>query len=200
MRCVTWTRDSNGLFDYESKNIAKKNIKTQTGGKIIRMGDEIQLVSKSYKADPSEKEDDVDTNMIILERNHQTPGWFRIRKDFISQVHHDDDEKNQEMYIVVRNTKSTANNQDYQVSKGDIIKLGRIKFKVKSFFGFKKRQLTQDSPQKKGTEMANIDLESDEEGEDEPSEVNEGLLNPNDTDHDVKSLLNVSIQQSSRSH
>ena len=28
MRCVTWTRDSNGLFDYESKNISKKNIKT----------------------------------------------------------------------------------------------------------------------------------------------------------------------------
>ena len=28
LRCVTWTRDSHGLFDYESKNIAKKNIKT----------------------------------------------------------------------------------------------------------------------------------------------------------------------------
>jgi hypothetical protein len=28
MRCVTWSRDSHGLFDYESKNIAKKNIKT----------------------------------------------------------------------------------------------------------------------------------------------------------------------------
>ena len=27
MRCVTWSRDSHGLFDYESKNIAKKNIK-----------------------------------------------------------------------------------------------------------------------------------------------------------------------------
>jgi len=41
MRCVTWTRDSHGLFDYESKNIAKKNIKTHTGGKIILVGDEI---------------------------------------------------------------------------------------------------------------------------------------------------------------
>jgi hypothetical protein len=51
MRCVTWTRDSNGLFDYESKSIAKKNIKTQTGGKLIRIGDEIQLVSKNYKLD-----------------------------------------------------------------------------------------------------------------------------------------------------
>ena len=48
LRCVTWTRDSHGLFDYESKNIAKKNIKTQTGGKIIRIKDDIQLVSRNY--------------------------------------------------------------------------------------------------------------------------------------------------------
>ena len=41
MRCVTWTRDSNGLFDYESKNISKKNIKTQTGGRVIRVGEEV---------------------------------------------------------------------------------------------------------------------------------------------------------------
>lgn len=47
MRCVTWTRDSNGLFDYESKNISKKNIKTQTGGRVIRIGEEVQLVAKS---------------------------------------------------------------------------------------------------------------------------------------------------------
>ena len=41
MRCVTWTRDSNGLFDYESKNIAKRNIKSITGGKLVRMGEEV---------------------------------------------------------------------------------------------------------------------------------------------------------------
>ena len=33
---------------------------------------------------------------------------------------------------MVRNTKSTANNQDYRLCKGDVIKLGRIKFKVKN--------------------------------------------------------------------
>ena len=45
MRCVTWSRDSHGLFDYESKNIAKKNIKTQTGGKILRVNDDVEFVS-----------------------------------------------------------------------------------------------------------------------------------------------------------
>ena len=41
MRCVTWTRDSNGLFDYESKNIAKKNIKSNTGGRLVRDEDDV---------------------------------------------------------------------------------------------------------------------------------------------------------------
>ena len=46
MRCVTWTRDSNGLFDYESKNIAKKNIKSITGGRLVRDNDEVQLIAR----------------------------------------------------------------------------------------------------------------------------------------------------------
>ena len=58
MRCVTWSRDSNGLFDYESKNYAKKNIKTQTGDKILRVNDDIEFVSirsQPEKVDPNAK-------------------------------------------------------------------------------------------------------------------------------------------------
>lgn len=50
MRCVTWTRDSNGLFDYESKNIAKKNIKSITGGRLVRDNDDVQLVARDNYA------------------------------------------------------------------------------------------------------------------------------------------------------
>ena len=44
MRCVTWSRDSHGLFDYESRYINKKNIKTATNGRIVRINDDIELV------------------------------------------------------------------------------------------------------------------------------------------------------------
>jgi len=37
------------------------------------------------------------------------------------------------MFVVVRNTKSAQNNLDYKLNKGDIIKLGRIKFNVKDY-------------------------------------------------------------------
>ena len=63
MRCVTWSRDSHGLFDYESKNIAKKNIKTQTGGKILRVHDDVEFVSIRTKP---EDVDQVAKPMIIV--------------------------------------------------------------------------------------------------------------------------------------
>ena len=44
MRCVTWSRDSHGLFDYESRYINKKNIKTAKNGRIIRIDNDVELV------------------------------------------------------------------------------------------------------------------------------------------------------------
>ena len=58
MRCVTWSRDSHGLFDYESRYICKKNIKTSSGGKIIRLNNDVEFISPNLSAediDPSAK-------------------------------------------------------------------------------------------------------------------------------------------------
>jgi hypothetical protein len=45
LRGVTWLRDSHGLFDYESKSINKKSLKTNCQGKIVRVNNEIELVT-----------------------------------------------------------------------------------------------------------------------------------------------------------
>lgn len=44
-------RDSHGLFDYESKSITKKNCKTQSSGKLLRIANDIEFVSLSKKAE-----------------------------------------------------------------------------------------------------------------------------------------------------
>ena len=51
MRCVTWSRDSHGLFDYESRYIQKKNIKTSSGGKIIRLNNDVEFISQNLCAE-----------------------------------------------------------------------------------------------------------------------------------------------------
>ena len=46
MRCVTWSKDSHGLFDYESRYINKKNIKSFHQGKIVRLdSNEVEFCS-----------------------------------------------------------------------------------------------------------------------------------------------------------
>jgi hypothetical protein len=41
VKTFTWSRDSHGLFDYESKTLAKKNMKSITDGLLFRRGNEI---------------------------------------------------------------------------------------------------------------------------------------------------------------
>lgn len=43
LRGVTWMRDSHGLFDYESRSINKKSLKTHTSGKIVRFNNDIDM-------------------------------------------------------------------------------------------------------------------------------------------------------------
>jgi hypothetical protein len=52
-RGVTWLRDSHGLFDYESRNIQKMNLKTQSCGKIVRNNDNIEFMK------PNNREEDL---------------------------------------------------------------------------------------------------------------------------------------------
>lgn len=69
--------------------------------------------------------------MVSLLKNPAKLGNFVIKNETYSDII--DDDLNQKMFIVVRNTKSTDNNHDYKINEGDVIKLGRIKLKVKFF-------------------------------------------------------------------
>lgn len=51
LRGVTWMRDSHGLFDYESRSINKKSLKTVNQGKIIRVNNDISFEALSKPED-----------------------------------------------------------------------------------------------------------------------------------------------------
>lgn len=48
-------RDSHGLFDYESRNIVKMSLKTQSQGQIIRNEDQIDFAKLDHVIDKNEK-------------------------------------------------------------------------------------------------------------------------------------------------
>ena len=129
MRCVTWSRDSHGLFDYESRYIAKKNIKTVQAGKIIRLNNDVEFVPI-----------DTDLNKLPDARPlltlSQEAGAYSVQNDTLEMEEEGIDASNQ-MFVVVRNIKNKDDETDfkneYKISKGDIIKMGRIKFQVRDY-------------------------------------------------------------------
>jgi hypothetical protein len=72
--------------------------------------------------------------MVSLNKNQNKKGHFCIvNETLLPKTEVADVDTNQKMFVVVRNTKSTSNNQDYELAQGDIVKIGRIKFKIRHF-------------------------------------------------------------------
>ena len=44
MKGITWSRDSHGLFDYESRHLTKKTLKSSYEAMIMRSGNDLMLV------------------------------------------------------------------------------------------------------------------------------------------------------------
>jgi hypothetical protein len=43
MKGITWSRDSHGLFDYESRHLTKKTMKSSSPNQIVRKNNELEL-------------------------------------------------------------------------------------------------------------------------------------------------------------
>ena len=49
MKGITWSRDSHGLFDYESRHLTKKTLKASFAAMIMRSGNELSLLHYDSK-------------------------------------------------------------------------------------------------------------------------------------------------------
>ena len=72
-------RDSHGLFDYESRNISKKNLKTKYVGKIIRQSNTIEFISPNTAVEdlPGYKKDEILTLAQIKQDNSKFQNKIR---------------------------------------------------------------------------------------------------------------------------
>ena len=130
-------RDSHGLFDYESRNISKKNYKTKYTGKIIRQQNQIDFISPNHRIEdlPGYNKEEFSTMAQILQ-DPSKPGYLLIILDGFYVDHGDpnvDEESIDRLWLVVRSLKNPEGKFDYKIKKFDTIKLGRVRFRVKDF-------------------------------------------------------------------
>lgn len=63
MKGITWQRDSHSLFDYESRNVVKRNVKITTCGNVTRNLNDIEYRGENMR-DPERLTQD--QQLIIL--------------------------------------------------------------------------------------------------------------------------------------
>lgn len=55
MKGITWSRDSHGLFDYESRHLTKKTLRTDESVMIMRINNELRSVPYNMSQDFSKQ-------------------------------------------------------------------------------------------------------------------------------------------------
>ena len=113
LRALTWSRDSHGLFDFESKHINKQHLTLDRSSSIHRFENDVGLTTDSPQP-PSGS-----SNLCRISFSPALHTFSVSPTD------------SEEMWLVVRTVLRKDGHKGYTLSQGDILKLGRIKYKVK---------------------------------------------------------------------
>ena len=126
IKCTIWERETFELIDYYSKETIDTRFKVNTSGVISRSNKQISFI-------PGESNPEASSDLIRIRKN-ESDGRFIIdcgewSKDLAQLV----DEQGAFMVyrgISIKQLNNNLNNRYYKLSQGDIIKIGRIYFKV----------------------------------------------------------------------
>jgi hypothetical protein len=132
LKAVTWGKDSHGLFDYEYSQYIMKRFQINDGVKIYRINDDVQAVQhfqgNDFVGDPTQS-----TEFLLSIKKSRQAGPVPADKyviDVNTQQNHN--HKKHNIYLNVRSLKGLdgRNQRGYELSTGDVIKLGRIEYRV----------------------------------------------------------------------
>lgn len=107
----TWARDSHDLFDFEASQLQTKYFNVPSSAKFIRSGVDVQMLT-DHENTPAGGEP--------MLRLVQREGCYWVDKATPAS-------SSKKLWVVVRDLASSG----HKLSEGDVIKLGRFKFKVR---------------------------------------------------------------------
>jgi len=130
LKAVTWSKDSHGLFDYENNQYEMKKFQISHPAKIYRINNDIIPTTKEeiptsdqYKTEflLNISQDGIAKEKFFINVNNTFPAQNQLAAL-----------NNQNIYLIVRSLKASdgKNQRGYNLTPGDIIKLGRIEYRV----------------------------------------------------------------------
>jgi hypothetical protein len=113
LKAQTWDRESHGLYDYESRRVQKLELKVEKEGYMIRGKENV-----TFQNDTSIVKTQDDTVLFQLIKKND--------KYYVRPIN--ENQPSDRLWLVIRSLKD-----GYVIKRHDILKLGRMKFKVKEY-------------------------------------------------------------------
>lgn len=122
---VTWSKDSHGLFDYESKNVNFTKDKVENSARVYKEVNDIKI--RPIKDSETEMEVENPDYLFSIIKDSENPDRFSLSTPDIQSY----DSNLQNLFLIVRSLKNEEGTQrGYTLELGDILRLGRIEYKV----------------------------------------------------------------------
>jgi translation elongation factor P/translation initiation factor 5A len=133
IKTVTWTKDSHGLFDYESKSVNFTKNKVESSSKLFKEGNEVAI--RTYKetefAQAISSEGKAMDYLFSVTNDDENNNSFSLK---IDQNQTTEEAMNKDLFLIARSLKHEDGTQKgYGLELGDIIRLGRIEYRVIEF-------------------------------------------------------------------
>lgn len=126
MNIATWTRDSHGLFDYESNEVVKRMLVTRSKRFLIRVNEtgEVRLASE---AEMGSMDASKAATLFRISPAAQA-GSFHIES--LASTWHEVDNC---MWLVLRGMKTDGRPERYRLERGDVVKIGKVHVRVRDY-------------------------------------------------------------------
>ena len=128
MRTATWTRDSHGLFDYESTQILKKSFATHQIRYLARMNvsGEVKLLTERELSE----QDSNELTVLFKVSPSGSASQFVVENCSRTDIY---EEANDKLWLIVRSLKKDNLKENCRLNRGEILKLGRMRIKLKDY-------------------------------------------------------------------
>ena len=149
VKALTWLRDSHGLFDYESFQLTKNTLKIESTCTIARCGTDVRVLSEAevLQADSPtnlEKVEKLATIQFLNGISRTQYSWIIIGKYYVESCSQKTiyDSQSDKLWLIVKCQQNQPikriphevnNVQEILLRRGDVLKLGRVAFRVRDF-------------------------------------------------------------------
>lgn len=122
MKCVTWIKDSHGLFNYESNEIIKEEFEIKGNTRVVRTGVIVNAISAEENAESFNGPETKELTKVGLYKDSY---WVYDPCTSLQKS------SRESLFLVLRNYISEDGQPGVKIKQGDIIKLGRCTFLIK---------------------------------------------------------------------